>query len=414
VFLQDEGVDAGGVVPGDDVDDAVLMAFVEGQGGSIVDGGFQHHGMTRGPAQALLGGGQELRTEAAATAFGEHINGDDVTYATAAGFGDDETSKDAGCSGAMFGDDGERSAAPEVGGQLPPGVGDAGRKAPLVDAPQDLKILGPKVSQGKLHLAILSGTASPAAFLCTGKGFRASEKTSEETVAWGAPQDVPCASEMVVGYLILIYVGWVAGLVGLWYFCLAGYNRRRGILALRKVEAACTHRARVVDAHWIGASRLQARLRFATHWFENAQVTIRLLPRPLPVQWLLSRWRKQRETVTFEADLDHAPGVQMEVFRHHWLSDSDREMIRSSRNWTVARSRPVVLTTSNQWRQELPPIVNTLMSSRGHSLLKVRLRPESPHLAATMDLDALTGEEAVAGFLGVLRELASGASRSRQ
>jgi len=219
---------------------------------------------------------------------------------------------------------------------------------------------------------------------------------------------------MVVGRLVLISVGLLAGLAGVWYFCLAAYNRRRGILALRKVEAACSHRARVLDARWIGPSRLQAHLRFAAHWFENAQVTIRLLPRPLPVQWLLSHWQKERETVTFEADLDNAPGVQMEVFRHHWLSDGDRQLMRGSRNWTVTRSQPVVLTTSNHWRQELPPIVTTLMTSRGHSLLKVRLRPDSPHLAATIDLDALSGEEAAAGFLGVLRELAVGASRSRQ
>jgi hypothetical protein len=219
---------------------------------------------------------------------------------------------------------------------------------------------------------------------------------------------------MVVGLQFLIYVGLVIGLVGLWYLCLAGYNRRRGILALRKVEEACSHRARIVDAHWIGASRLQAHLRFAAHWFGNAQITIRLLPRPLPVQWLLSRWHKQRETVTFEADLDHAPGVQLEVFRHHWLSDGDRQLIRSSRNWTVSRSRPVVLTTSTQWQQELPPIMNTLITSRGHNLLKVRLHPESPHLAATMDLEALSGDDAAAGFLSVLRELAAGASKSRQ
>ncbi|MGO9124425.1 MAG: hypothetical protein ACLP6G_06000 [Terriglobales bacterium] len=219
---------------------------------------------------------------------------------------------------------------------------------------------------------------------------------------------------MVVGRLFLIYAGLVAGLAVLWYFCLAGYNRRRGILALRKVEAACSHRARIVETHWIGASRLQAHLRFAAHWFEDAKVTIRLQPRPLPVQWLLSRWHRQRETVTFEADLDNAPGVQLEVFRHHWLSDGDRQMIRSSRNWTISRSRPVVLTTSNQWGQKLPPIVNTLMTTRGHSLLKVRLRPESPHLAATVDLEVLSGEEAAGGFLSVLRELAAGASRSPQ
>jgi hypothetical protein len=217
-----------------------------------------------------------------------------------------------------------------------------------------------------------------------------------------------------VARLFLIYVGLFTGLVGLWYCCLAGYNRRRGMLALRQVEAACSHRAHVVDAHWIGASRLQAHLRFATHWFENAKVTIRLVPRPLPVQWLLSYWHKQRETVTFEADLDHAPGVQMEVFRHHWLSESDRQMMRGSRNWTVTHSRPVVLTTSSQWRQELPPIVNTLMTSGGHNLLKVHLRPISLHLAATIDLDALSGEDTASGFLSVLRELAAGASRSRQ
>jgi hypothetical protein len=54
------------------------------------------------------------------------------------------------------------------------------------------------------------------------------------------------------------------------------------------------------------------------------------------------------------------------------------------------------------------------MTSRGHNLLKVRLRPESPHILATMDLDALSGEEAAAGFLIVLRELAAGALRSKQ
>jgi hypothetical protein len=73
----------------------------------------------------------------------------------------------------------------------------------------------------------------------------------------------------------------------------------------------------------------------------------------------------------------------------------------------------VVLTTSAQWQRELPPIVNTLMTSRGHNLLNVRLRPESPHLAASIDLEALSGEDAAAGFLGVLRDLAVSASTSR-
>ena len=109
---------------------------------------------------------------------------------------------------------------------------------------------------------------------------------------------------------------------------------------MRWVEAACSHRGQVIQARWVGASRLQARLRFATRWFENARVTIRLTPRPLPVQWLLSAWHKQRETLTFEADLDCAPGVRLEVLRHRWLTHSDNKLIRKSRRLDPRPPRP--------------------------------------------------------------------------
>ncbi len=217
-----------------------------------------------------------------------------------------------------------------------------------------------------------------------------------------------------MGRVILIDAVSAVALVGLWYFCLASYNHRRGAKALRWVEVACSNRGRLIEARWFGASRVQAHLQFASHWFENARVTIKLLPRPLPIQWLLSTWQKQRETLTFEADLDCAPGIRLEVLRHRWLTHSDNQLVRKSRDWTVVRPGPVVLTTCTEWKQELPPVVNTLMTSRGHSLLTVRLRPESPHLAATIDLEALSDEHAAAGFLGVLRDLAAGASTHRQ
>jgi hypothetical protein len=216
-----------------------------------------------------------------------------------------------------------------------------------------------------------------------------------------------------VGNLLFISVAAAMVLTGLWYFYFAGYNRRKGMKALRWVEAACVSRARILEAEWVGTSRLQARLRFAERWFDNARVTIHLRPRPLPVQWLLSYCRQRKETLTFEADLDYAPGLRLEVLRHQWLTHRGKKLPRSSQTWNVSRPGPVVLTTSTQWQHELPPLVNTLMTSRGHNLLNVRLRPESPHLAATIDLQALSGEDAAAAFLGVLRDLAAGASTSR-
>src|SRR5581483_5657912 len=126
-------------------------------------------------------------------------------------------------------------------------------------------------------------------------------------------------------------------------------------------------------------------------WFENARITIKLLPRPIPIQWVVCLWRRQKETLTFEADLDYSPTFQLEI----------------------SRPGPVVLTTRTEWTHELTPVVNTLMTSRGHSLITVRFRPDSPNLAATIPLDALADEEATAAFLNVLRDLAAGASASK-
>lgn len=216
-----------------------------------------------------------------------------------------------------------------------------------------------------------------------------------------------------MGRIVLIDALCLAGMFGVWYACFLRYNHKKAALALRWVESACSGRGQVVETHWRGSSRLQVQLKFVAHWFDNARVTVRLLPRPIPFQWLFSIYRKQRETLTFEADLDCAPNFRLEVFRHRWITHKDIHH-ENSREWTITRPGPVVLTTRTQWTQELSPVVNTLMTSRGHKLLAVRFRPDSPHLQATIPLDSLADEQAAAGFVGMLRELAQGASTSHQ
>ena len=198
-----------------------------------------------------------------------------------------------------------------------------------------------------------------------------------------------------------------------WFLLFSRYNRRKGALVLRWVEAACATRGRVLDTKWLSKSCLQAQVSFAAHWFENARVTIKLLPRPILIQWITCLWRQQRETVTFEADLDDSPAFHLEISRHRWLTQKPKEVSNPKRNWTISKPGPVVLTTRTEWTHELTPVVNTLMTSRGHNLLTVRFRPDSPHLSATIPLDALSDEETTASFLSVLRDLAAGASASR-
>ncbi|HEY7617091.1 MAG TPA: hypothetical protein VH744_09830 [Terriglobales bacterium] len=217
-----------------------------------------------------------------------------------------------------------------------------------------------------------------------------------------------------VGSLLLIDALTAVFLLCLWYLCFRRYNRRKGAGALRLVEAACFGRGKIIEAGWLGASRLQARLRFASHWVEDARVTVSLLPRPIPVQWLMSIWHKRKETLTFEADFDYAPSLRLQIYRHRWLTQNNVKLDDASRNWTVLRPGPVVLTTRMQWGQEIAPLLNTLMSSQGHNLLNVRFRPESPHFTATVALESLSDREASAAFLEVVKNLAESASASRQ
>jgi hypothetical protein len=214
-----------------------------------------------------------------------------------------------------------------------------------------------------------------------------------------------------VGHVVLISGIIAVAALLLWYVGFTQYNRRKGIKALHWVEVACIGEGRVVDSRWLGTSRVKAQLRFTRQPIEDASVTVRLRPRPLPLHWALSLWRKQKETLTFEADLDHIPAFNLEVLRHRWFThNSPPNDETGSHKWTISRPGPVVLTTRTHWNQELTPVVNTLMTSRGHNLISVRFRSKSPHLTATVALDSVSDPQAGAGFLEVVRELAAGAS----
>ena len=223
----------------------------------------------------------------------------------------------------------------------------------------------------------------------------------------------------VVGRLVLIDAAGAVAVLGAWYFLFAAYNRRKGAEALQWVQSACAGKGRLVDSQWLTSSWLFARLQFPSRSFENARVTMKLRPRPLPVQWLLSCWRKQKETLTFEADLGGSPSFHLEVVRHRWSAHSPgvnprRKGKRNDRQWDVYEPGPVILTTRTHWKQDPAAEIHALMTVRQQDVLQVRFRPDSPQFSATIALDALHDPSTAAGFLTTLRELAAGASAHRQ
>jgi hypothetical protein len=219
----------------------------------------------------------------------------------------------------------------------------------------------------------------------------------------------------VLRLLLIDVVASVAAL-GLWFLVFAHYNRKKGTAALRWVQTACAGKGRILESHWMGTSRLQARLHFPSHWFENASVIMRFRPRPLPIGWAMSCWRKQDETLTFEADLGGSPSFYLEVMRHRWSAHNRGISSRKNddRQWEVYEPGPVILTTRTHWKQDPSAELNALMSARRQEFLQVRFRPESPQFSATVRLEALSDPNAAAEFVSTLREIAAGASTHRQ
>ena len=138
-----------------------------------------------------------------------------------------------------------------------------------------------------------------------------------------------------MGRFILIDVVVGLALCFLWYAWFVHYNRRRAGDVLQWVQAACLGKGRVVNLRWqASSSRLNATLHLSSRWFEEAHLTIRLLPRPLPVQWALISpgLSPRRHTPSLVGPLGSERYGDEELERHSrldhqppWPRDSDHE-----------------------------------------------------------------------------------------
>jgi hypothetical protein len=220
-----------------------------------------------------------------------------------------------------------------------------------------------------------------------------------------------------VGRLIIIDVAVALALSLVWYAWFIRYNRRRAGKVVQWVQEACLGKGRVIDLRWqSSSSRLKATLSLSSRWFEDAHLTIRLLPRPLPVQWAMSHWRHQQETLTFEANMGFPPGFHLDVIRHRCSvqvgekAGAGAKITKSNRAWTISRQGPVILTTKEDWPVELSPVVNALAAWRDKDLVGVRFNSKSPHFTATVVLENLSDQKSAAALLGLFRELAASSS----
>jgi hypothetical protein len=219
-----------------------------------------------------------------------------------------------------------------------------------------------------------------------------------------------------VGTLATILLEVLAGLVLVtgWYVAFVRYNRRRAAEVLLWIRTAFSGHAQVLGLHWVSSSSFQIRLRLASGGFQHCSIVVKLVPREFLFNWMLSRIRKQQEIAVFEADLDSAPCLNLEVHNQRWCGRSRRGSRLDPNRGIVENFGPFVLTTRRDWQREITSMMNALVDSRDSDFLSVSFRRTSPHLSATVPLDTLAPHKSCGNkVFHVLRELADCASATR-
>ena len=83
-----------------------------------------------------------------------------------------------------------------------------------------------------------------------------------------------------------------------------------------------------------------------------------------------------------------------------------RRALSKNHPWVIHRSAPMVLTTCEDWEAEQNPVLTALLMARQSEFTDVALKPQSPHLTATLPVDALTDYASALQVFEKLRELA--------
>jgi hypothetical protein len=134
----------------------------------------------------------------------------------------------------------------------------------------------------------------------------------------------------------------------------------------------------------------------------------------MPLNWVLSRLRRDKETVIFKAELDCKPAMSLHVHNHRWSGRTRQDRPASWDGWEFQSLGPVVISTHENWNKDVGSMLETLLAARSRNFSDLTFRKKSPHFVACAPLQSLRPETEGAAMFEVLHELASSASTSKR
>jgi hypothetical protein len=203
-------------------------------------------------------------------------------------------------------------------------------------------------------------------------------------------------------------------LVGGWYLWFRRIARWRSVQILGWIERAFSDYRAVRSVSWESDSSFRVELALPPSMFRRASLAVRLQPKEMPLNWLLSRMHALPETVTFEAELDQHPTSNLFLQKHQWRAGTRCVPRRTGERWQCGSLGPMVISTQPDPQQHFGAILELMLAARSGNFLYVMFRRKAPQFVACAPLSSLSPHAPHTGMFEVLRDLATIVSTSTQ
>ena len=198
-----------------------------------------------------------------------------------------------------------------------------------------------------------------------------------------------------------------------WYWVWRRHKRTKAQNVLRWIQASLAGHGQVMGLSWTAASSFRVPLRLKRGVFHRAWAIVNLRSEPTPFQWLLHKFLRQRETLTFQADLDLPPAFSLYVHNFRWFARSSRRTPVNHPGWRFEQLPPLIITTSPEQHKDLACTAASLSKGNTTDFLNISFQRYSPHFSATVLLESLSpGAPERTHVLDAMRELAGSSSAS--
>ena len=181
----------------------------------------------------------------------------------------------------------------------------------------------------------------------------------------------------VTGVVVLLVPVLALAALAVWYCSVAQTRRHRALEVVTWLQAGLAGRGRVVGTRWQGATELLASLDLESHRLYSASAHVRLGgPRCL-------------DLLTLCCDLDYPPSFEIEVTCERWkLVPADAPPNFGEGPHVQTRRLGVYVVTAEQRVTEnYRELMRSLLNSRQLRVERLRLRPVSPHLELSLNLN---------------------------